>query len=572
MKNSFLKIILPFSVAVILLSGGVLLYSYSSQVKDRNELFEIARVLDDCYQLQLIESRLSAEAYHFAATGQGHNLEAYKNEKENYLLHLGHVENTNVRDVFEPTIGNTVNSANYWLSSLDSMVVNPFFDNKNVLEGYLQSPAFAELRKKVSENFKNLEDQIVAARELRMKDLSTLTKINMVGFGAVVLLALFVLIFTYRINAAHIRQSYQLQLQQKQREFEVAFQHAPIGKAIIDRQGYCTEVNQSLCELLHYDEATLTKKRFADLSTPEEYEEDLRAISRLIQGDIKTHEREKQFLTSKGDPIWVRQSMSFVRHEDGSPRQLIVQLNDITAEKESRRQLQESNTELEQFAYTASHDLKEPLRMIDGFMKLLEKNYGDKLDENGKKYIHFATDGARRMNLILEDLLQYSRAGRIGTDPELVDVNEMMAEIKELYKPLLEQKNAVLEWEPLPQVMVPRTALRTVLQNLVSNALKYQPAGNQPVIKIRADVKSRYWKFVVNDNGIGIKPEYFEKIFILFKRLHGKTEYEGSGIGLATCKRLVEKWGGKMGVNSEEGKGSDFCFTIPKKENLNPIV
>src|SRR5690606_13042345 len=131
---------------------------------------------------------------------------------ENYLLLLGHVENTNVRDVFEPTIGNTVNSANYWLSSLDSMVVNPFFVNKNVLEGYLQSPAFAELRKKVSENFKNLEDQIVAARELRMKDLSTLTKINMVGFGAVVLLALFVLIFTYRINAAHIRQSYQLQL------------------------------------------------------------------------------------------------------------------------------------------------------------------------------------------------------------------------------------------------------------------------------------------------------------------------------------------------------------------------
>jgi light-regulated signal transduction histidine kinase (bacteriophytochrome) len=252
-----------------------------------------------------------------------------------------------------------------------------------------------------------------------------------------------------------------------------------------------------------------------------------------------------------------------VSHEDGTPQQLIIQLKDITQEKESWRKLEESNVELEQFAYMASHDLKEPIRMIDGFMKLLEKNYGDRLDETARKYVHFAADGAKRMNQLVDDLLLYSRATRQSGEPEEVELGRIMEEISKNYQPQLDKGTMDLHWHDLPQVRLPKAAIRTVLNNLVSNAIKYQAPGSKPQVMVKADRVPGFWRISVVDNGIGIKSEFFDKIFIIFKRLHGKGEYEGSGIGLATCKRLVEKWGGRISVSSVEGEGSSFSFTIP---------
>jgi PAS domain S-box-containing protein len=360
-----------------------------------------------------------------------------------------------------------------------------------------------------------------------------------------------------------MRMAYQLQLQQKEREFEVAFTQAPIGKIFVDQKGYCTRVNRRICEMLGYDANTLEKKRLADLSPAREYEEDLRLIAQLMQKQEKFNEREKEMLTASGQAIWVKQSMAFVSHEDGTPQQLIIQLKDITREKESRRKLEESNVELEQFAYMASHDLKEPIRMIDGFMKLLEKNYGDRLDDTARKYVHFAADGAKRMNQLVDDLLLYSRATRQSGEPEDVELQEIMEEISKNYQPQLDKGSVDLHWHDLPQVRLPKAAIRTVLINLVSNAIKYQAPGGKPHVMVKADQVPGFWRISVVDNGIGIKTEFFDKIFIIFKRLHGKGEYEGSGIGLATCKRLVEKWGGRIAVSSVEGEGSSFSFTIP---------
>ncbi|MCR6720127.1 MAG: ATP-binding protein [Chitinophagaceae bacterium] len=565
MKRPIIKIILPFSIACILIAGAVFMYSYWKQVQGRNVIFAMERVLDEIYPIEITESRLSAEAYHYAATGETHNLTAFSEHKTKLLNYVKNLESSPVNHLFDPEMSEVINETQLWISQLESIAAKPFYNDSAQLFQYLRSPYYTDLRTSVFDKYNQLAKNIITARENYLHRLNRLTTINMVGFIGLLVITILVLVFAYRLNAARIRQLYQLQIQQKEREFEVAFHHAPIGKVIVDRQGYCTRVNKSLCELLDYNEETLTKKRFADLTTPAEYQKDLNVISMLIQGNIKTHEREKQLINSHGDAIWVQQSMAFVSHEDGSPHQLIVQLKDITAEKESLRRLQDSNIELEQFAYTASHDLKEPLRMVDGFMKLLEKNYGDRLDETGRKYVHFATDGARRMNILLEDLLSYSRATRTSGEMETVDMNEMMNDICQLYQPMLEQKQATLSWDTLPSVSIQPAALRTVLQNLISNALKYQKENAAPQVSITAMEAGAFWKIVVADNGIGIRPEFFDKIFVIFKRLHGKTEYEGSGIGLATCKRLVEKWGGRIGVSSEEGVGSSFCFTIPKK-------
>ena len=565
-KFSFLKIILPFSLALILLTGAAFLFSYMRQVKASEIVFAMERGLDDIYQMQIAESKMSAEAYHYAATGQPHNLRAFHEQKEYVFSLLQNLEKSQVNDLFDPVMNQAINGMNGWIRKLVSLLPRPFFGDSTRLYEYLKSPAYAQTRQLVFNKLAELERNVITEREHRAGELKSLTRFNTIGFMILMLVATTMLVIAYRVNAARIRQLYQFQLQLKDREFEVAFQHAPIGKMIVDNNGICVRVNKSLCEMLDYDEATLTKKKFAELSPPGEYEEDLKVIALLIQGNIKTHEREKQLITSRGDILHVWQSMSFVNQDDGSPHRLIIQLKDITAEREGWRKLQESNAELEQFAYTASHDLKEPLRMINGFMKLLEKNYGDRLDENGKKYIHFASDGARRMNILLEDLLEYSRATRTSEEPEGIDMNEMMADIVEVYRPVLEQKKATIHYQRLPLVFVSRVALRTVLQNLISNALKYQKDNTLPEVTISATELTNAWQVAVTDNGIGIRPEFFEKIFVIFKRLHGKAEYEGSGIGLATCKRLVEHWGGRIDLTSEEGMGSTFCFTIPKKK------
>lgn len=202
--------------------------------------------------------------------------------------------------------------------------------------------------------------------------------------------------------------------------------------------------------------------------------------------------------------------------------------------------------------------------MIDGFMKLLERNYGSRLDETAQRYIHFASDGARRMNQLLEDLLTYSRATRSALKEEMVDLNRVMDEVKREFQHRIDELSGSLTWEFLPTVQGSTVAIRTVLRNLVANALKYHRTGHPPVVRVSVAQRENKWCIAVDDNGIGIDPAFYEQVFIIFQRLHGRSEYDGSGIGLATCKRLVEKWGGRIGVTSKPGEGSQFYFTIPR--------
>ncbi len=234
--------------------------------------------------------------------------------------------------------------------------------------------------------------------------------------------------------------------------------------------------------------------------------------------------------------------------------------------KQYTLELERSNQDLEQFAFVASHDLQEPLRMISSFMDLLTKKYSHKLDEKGLQYIYFATDGAKRMRQIILDLLDYSRAAKHTEGKEVVNINEVLSEFKQLRRKLISEKSAEITSNRLPILYTYKAAITQALHCLIDNALKYSADDTQPIIKINAVEEEKEWKLSIKDNGIGIEPEFFDKIFFIFQRLHNKDKYSGTGIGLSIAKRHVEFLGGKIWLESNPGHGTTFYFTIPKTQ------
>ena len=227
-------------------------------------------------------------------------------------------------------------------------------------------------------------------------------------------------------------------------------------------------------------------------------------------------------------------------------------------------QLARSNEELEQFAYIASHDLSEPLRAISGPISLLARRYHDQLDAEADQFIEFAVDGCRRMQAIIDDLLALSRAGRIDGELQQVDCNLLVESVVAGLGARIAETGAIVRVDPLPTVTSQPTQLGQVFQNLISNALKFIPPGVVPEVVVSAERIGDEWDFSVVDNGIGIEPRHRERIFGMFKRLHNRNEYVGSGIGLALCKRIVERQGGRIGVEeAPSGQGSRFWFALP---------
>lgn len=243
--------------------------------------------------------------------------------------------------------------------------------------------------------------------------------------------------------------------------------------------------------------------------------------------------------------------------------ELLTELNQSLEQK--AKELASSNADLENFAFVASHDLQEPLRMITSFLTQLETRYEHVLDEKGKKYIYFATDGAKRMRRIILDLLEYSRVGRMGIEKTHVDLNEIVKDVELLYKKLIKEKKANIKYENLPKIWAARSPIQQILQNLIQNALNYSRSDENPVITITSEESKNFWEISVRDNGVGIHPDDREKIFNLFQRLQNSETYRGTGLGLAISKKIVEDHGGQIWIDSDEGKGSVFHFTIEKR-------
>jgi light-regulated signal transduction histidine kinase (bacteriophytochrome) len=225
--------------------------------------------------------------------------------------------------------------------------------------------------------------------------------------------------------------------------------------------------------------------------------------------------------------------------------------------------LQKSNAELEQFAYVASHDLQEPLRMITGYTTLLARRYQGKLDKEADEFIGYAVDGAKRMQGLIDDLLSYSRVGTQGKEFALVDCEGVLARTLVSLQVAVEESSARVTREPLPTVTGDETQLGQLFLNLVGNAIKYRDGSKAPEVHISCRQKGADWLFAIKDNGIGIDPQHRDRLFVIFQRLHTREEYPGSGIGLAICKKIVERHGGRIWVESELGKGATFYFTMP---------
>jgi light-regulated signal transduction histidine kinase (bacteriophytochrome) len=222
------------------------------------------------------------------------------------------------------------------------------------------------------------------------------------------------------------------------------------------------------------------------------------------------------------------------------------------------------NADLEQFAYTASHDLQEPIRNISIYSEILTRRYHDVLDDQGREFLGYVSKGARRMEMLVRDLLAYTKAASIGEEAaEPVDAGKALAAALANLAEAIRQSRAELSYDGLPAVRMREFHLQQLFQNLIGNAIKYR-REELPRIVIRADKVDSRWRFEVQDNGIGIAPEYNERIFGLFKRLHNDDEYSGTGIGLAICQRIVERYRGRIWVESEPGKGSTFFFTVPE--------
>jgi light-regulated signal transduction histidine kinase (bacteriophytochrome) len=230
--------------------------------------------------------------------------------------------------------------------------------------------------------------------------------------------------------------------------------------------------------------------------------------------------------------------------------------------KQTMAEFARSNSELELFAYVASHDLQEPLRMVTSFTQLLEKRYKNKLDKDADEFIEFILDGATRMQSMINDLLQYSRVGTRSKPFKLTDFESVFGQSLVNLKIAIDENNAIITHDPLPTLMADSMQMIEVFQNLISNAIKFR-SKESPQVHVSALKKRNEWVFSVRDNGIGIAPEFFDKLFIIFQRLHSRSEYPGTGIGLAVCKKIVERHGGKIWVESEPDKGSTFYFSIP---------
>ena len=291
---------------------------------------------------------------------------------------------------------------------------------------------------------------------------------------------------------------------------------------------------------------------------------------------IKNGKAEYAFDAHKidGEKIRVRGVFIYDPSDKDNPK-IISFSRDITKEynadkeiKARNRELKkyiDSNLQLENFAYFASHDLRTPLRSIISFTQLLQKSIKDKLSPEEKEYMQFIVNAGNNMQALVNDLLSYSRINSQEIKIETIDVAKTLGQIVQEMSCVIEEKKAEIFIQNIPvHIEGDRTKLKQLFQNLISNALKFVDRGKKPVVRVNGMESGEHWQFSVEDNGIGIAPNYKEKIFMLFKRLHNATEYEGTGIGLALCKKIAEQHHGKIWFESEEGKGTCFHFTLHK--------
>jgi PAS domain S-box-containing protein len=368
-------------------------------------------------------------------------------------------------------------------------------------------------------------------------------------------------------------------LEVEHQRYRDLFEFAPDGYLVTDDVGIIKEANREAVALLQVAPGFLAGKPLTIFVAAEDRPALYRQLVQLSQGE-EVHDWEVRLQPRARNPVSALVTAVAIHDQYGATVGLRWLLHDNTARKQAEERLRvlnatlekqveqrtarlrQSNEELQQFAYTASHDLQEPLRMVKSYVELLAERYRGKLDPEADEFINYAIEGATRMQGLIRDLLHYSRVDTQRKEFAQVNCTALLGQILRTLQQTIAESGASVTADPLPTVLADESQLGQVFQNLISNALKFR-GPDAPRIHIAAELRDKEWLFAVRDNGIGIDAKFAERIFVIFQRLHARREYPGTGLGLAICKKIIENHDGRIWVESKLGQGATFYFTLP---------
>ena len=349
--------------------------------------------------------------------------------------------------------------------------------------------------------------------------------------------------------------------------FRKLAESSPSGIWQTNADGDCVYVSRRWCEIAGLSPERALGKGWAETLHPDDHERIFREWTEAAQGEDQLFRSEFRFRHEDGTTVWVLCLAIHEVDQAGKRTGWIGTITDITAQMQIESELQHSNSELEQFSYSISHDMRQPLRMISSYLQLLAAGLAQQLDDEQREHLNFAVDGAQRLDGMLVGLLEYSRAGRKGEPPTWVDSRSLLGDALRIVQPAAAEASADIRIEGnWPRVFVRPDELLRLLQNLLANAIKFRVAGRPPVIGVSSRVANDRWHLCISDNGIGIQPDQIGRLFQVFQRLQARANYDGTGIGLALCRKIVEHHGGVIRAESAgEGQGCRFLIELPLK-------
>jgi len=376
-------------------------------------------------------------------------------------------------------------------------------------------------------------------------------------------------------------------LRDSEERFRSAMSYSAIGMALITPEGSLLDVNQSLCDMIGYTRDEILSTRFEAIVHADDVAANVNEFQRLLNEETNVYRVEQRHLHKTGQVIWVDLSMSIVREQSGKPLYCIAQIQDITNRKrdeelllnlnseleqrvqERTRKLKEANSELEAFSYSVSHDLRAPLRAIDGFSRILLEENADKLDADGRRVLDVIRHNTQNMGRLIDDLLAFSRLSRKQIEPCLVNMSELARDVFEQLKPGFVDQKIQFKLSDLPATYGDPALIRQVFVNLISNAAKYSRPRPESVIELESHSKNGDYVYSVKDNGVGFDMAYSKKLFGVFQRLHSLEQFEGTGVGLAIVQRIVHRHGGVVWADARIDEGATFYFSLPKEKKFD---
>jgi len=389
----------------------------------------------------------------------------------------------------------------------------------------------------------------------------------------ILILLLGQVMYTGKIKAIDSLTKSQMELARSEERFRKIFESSPIGIMLLDKDLKPFKLNSVVEKMLGYAQEDIIDLSMEQFTHKEDRVGSEELIRRMEENENKSYALEQRFICKDESTIWVRTTMAFADLEKNGSQYIVAMMEDITFQKKADFTLKEyagkletHNKALEEFSYVISHDLQEPLRMISSYTSLIKRRYIDKLDDKDAHIdMSYVIDGAERMSLLIKDMLAYSRWSAKPFKLEKVDTRGVLVEVLKNLSISIADKNAEVYCFDMPNVDTNRLLFGQVLQNLIGNGLKYSQEGREPRIEIKGEQRDFDVIFTVKDNGQGFEEKDKERIFGIFQRLHGRdSQYTGTGIGLAICKRIIEKQGGRIWAEGEKGSGATFYFTFPK--------